>query len=177
MHCRRILLYSYITETDNNKIGKSNSYSAIGIIKNPIFTPDPETANTASPDTFDNRIAITTDDYAKFDVDTFVSQVNINSDVTFSGRVHDVQPTSNTIFICNYMGPQVNTANNDLAFDYTKDLINSTGQRIKINIPVANNVIESRYTQRSGTVYFFEDFFPLMRAESSREEYKLILEF
>lgn len=177
MHCRHILLYSYITETDNNKIGKSNSYSAIGLVKDPEFTPDPETANTASPDVFDNRIEITTDDYAKFEVDTFVTQVDINNEVVFNGRVHDIQASSNTVFICNYMGPQINSSNNDISLDYTKDLINATGQRIQINTPVANNVIESRYTQRSGTVYFMEDFFPLTRAESSREEYKLVLEF
>jgi len=75
------------------------------------------------------------------------------------------------------MGPQQNTANNDIALDYTKGLVNGTGQRIQINTPVANNVIESRYTQRSGTVYFMEDFFPLTREETSREEYKLVLEF
>lgn len=75
------------------------------------------------------------------------------------------------------MGPYTNTANNDISLDYTKSIINSTGQRIQINTPVANNVIESRYTQRSGTVYFMEDFFPLSREESSREEYKLVLEF
>ena len=177
MHCRHILMYSYITETDNNKIGKSNSYSAVGLVKNPTFTPDPSTANTASPDVFDNRIAVITNDYKKFVVDTTVTQVDIDNAVTFSARVHDIDTSSNTVYLCSYMGPQVNTANNDLALDYTKSLINETGQRIQINTPVANNVIESRYTQRSGTVYFMEDFFPLTREESSREEYKLVLEF
>ena len=177
MMCRNVLLYSYITETDNNQIGKSNSYSAIGLLKNPLFVEDPETANTASPEVFDNRLAITTDDYSKFETDSFVTQTDIDNNVTFSARVHDVQASSNTVFLCNYMGPQINSSNNDISLDYTKDLFNSTGQRIKINTPVANNVIESRYTQRSGTVYFMEDFFPLNRAESSREEYKLVLEF
>ena len=75
------------------------------------------------------------------------------------------------------MGPNPNMANNDIALDYTKDLINQTGQALAINTPVANNVIESRYTQRSGTVYFMEDFVPLTRTNTSREEYKLVLEF
>ena len=157
---------------------KSESAISVGnLVKNPEFTPDPETANTASPEVFDNRIEIITDDYGKFETDTFVTQVDIENNVTFSGRVHDIQASSNTVFICNYMGPQINSSNNDISLDYTKDLFNSTGQRIQINTPVANNVIESRYTQRSGTVYFMEDFFPLSRAESSREEYKLVLEF
>jgi hypothetical protein len=181
MHCRHILLYGYITETDNNKIGKTNSYSAVGILKNPVFTPDEFEANSAiantAPDVFDNRIAITTNDYNKAIVDSIVTQSDVNQNVVFTARVHDVKESSNTVFLCDYMGPNVNTANNDISLDYTKNLINSTGQRIVINTPVANNVIESRYTQRSGTVYFMEDFFPLTREESSREEYKLILEF
>ena len=177
MQCRHILLYSYITETDNNKIGKSNSYSEIGLIKNPIFTADPETANTASPEIFDNRLHVITDEYGKFVVNTIVTQTDLNNNITFSGRIHEIDSSSNTIHISSYMGPNVNSANNDISLDYTKSLVNSTGQRIQINTPTANNVIESRYTQRSGTVYFMEDFLPLTREESSREEYKLVLEF
>jgi len=177
LYCRHILLYSYITETDNNKIGKTNSYSAIGLVKNPTFTPDPVTANTASPDVFDNRLQIITDDYGKFVIDGIVTQKDTNNNVVFTGRVHEIDASANSVYLCSYMGPYTNTANNDISLDYTKSIINSTGQRIQINTPVANNVIESRYTQRSGTVYFMEDFFPLSREESSREEYKLVLEF
>jgi len=177
MHCRNVMVYAYITETDNNQIGATNTYSAIGLVKNPAFTEDPETANTASPDVFDNRLEITTDDFAKFQIDDIVTQKDVNGEVNFSARVHDVVASSNTVFLCNYMGPQINTSNNDISFDYTKNITSATGQRIQINTPVANNVIESRYTQRSGTVYFMEDFFPLEREDSSREEYKLVLEF
>lgn len=177
LHCRHILLYSYITESDNNKIGRTNTYSHVGIIKNPEFSVDPANANTASPDVFDNRIAVITDEYTRAVVNTIITQTDVNNNIVFSGLVHEIKPSSNTIYISNYMGPYTNQANNDISLDLTKDLINQTGQRIKINTPVANNVIESRYTQRSGTVYFMEDFFPLERTETSREEYKLVLEF
>jgi hypothetical protein len=176
LHCRHVLLYAYITETDNNNIGRSNTYSAVGVLKNPVFTADPETANTASPGVFDNRIAVTTNDYGKVTVNSLVKQVDVNNNVLFEGRVHEIQASSNTIFLCSYMGPHVNQANNDISLDYTKALINATGQRLQINTPVANNVIESRYTQRSGIVYFMEDFVPLERSNTSREEYKLVLE-
>ena len=177
MHCRHVLLYSYITESDNNKIGKTNTYSHVGIVKNPVFTPDPDTANTASPNVFDNRIAVTTDGYTKVVQNSVVTQRDVNNDIVFSAIVHEIESSSNTIYLSSYMGPYTNTANNDISLDLTKDLVNETGQRIQINTPVANNVIESRYTQRSGTVYFMEDFFPLERTETSREEYKLVLEF
>jgi hypothetical protein len=177
MHCRNILMYAYITESDNNQIGQSNSYSAVGLIKNPEFAADPDNANTASPLVFDNRIQIITNDYGKVEVNTLVKQTDINNNKTFEGRVHAVQASSNSIFITSYSGPYTNQSNNDISFDYTKPLINETGQTLQINTPVANNVIESRYTQRSGTVYFMEDFVPLERSVTSREEYKLVLEF
>ena len=75
------------------------------------------------------------------------------------------------------MGPFANQANNDISFDPTAAIVNSTGQRIIINSPQANNTIESDYIQRSGQVYFMEDFVPLVRTRTSREEYKLVLEF
>jgi len=177
LHCRHVLMYAYITETNNNKIGKSNTYSAVGLIKNPEFSADPaNTQITDSPDIFDNRIQVTTNDYGKVEVNTLVKQVDVDNNKTFEARVHEIEASSNSIFLCSYMGPYVNEANNDISLDPTKDLINATGQRLTINTPVANNIVESRYTQRSGEVYFMEDFVPLERTETSREEYKLVLE-
>lgn len=177
LHCRHVLMYAYITEADNNAIGATNTYSAIGILKNPTFTPDPVTANTASPDIFDNRIQLITNDYGKVTVNSLIKQVDVDNNKVFEGRVHEIVAGSNTVYLTSYMGPYVNGANNDISLDYTKNFINATGQIITINTPVANNVIESRYTQRSGTVYFMEDFVPLERTNTSREEYKLVLEF
>ena len=177
MHCKHVLVYGYITESDNNKIGRTNTYSVVGLVKNPEFKPDPVTANTASPDVFDNRLAITTDYYARAVQNKILIQRNDDQQTTFHAKVHEVDPSSNTVYLSEYMGPYVNSANSDIALNPAKDLINSTGQRIVINTPVANNIIESRYTQRSGTVYFMEDFFPLERTDASREEYKLVLEF
>lgn len=177
LHCRHVLMYAYITETNNNNIGKSNTYSAVGLIKNPTFTPDPaNTQITESPDIFDNRIKVTTNDYGKVEVNTLVKQVDVDNNKTFEARVHAIEASSNSIFLCSYMGPYVNETNNDVSLDPTRDLINATGQRLTINTPVANNIVESRYTQRSGEVYFMEDFVPLERTETSREEYKLVLE-
>lgn len=177
LHCRHILLYAYITESNNNKIGKTNTFSHIGVIKNPIFAEDPETYSTASPDIFDNRIAIITDEYSKAIVNSVVTQRDLNGNIVFSAVVHEVNPSANTIYLSSYMGPYINTSNDDTSLDFTKNLFNETGQIIKINTPVTSNVIKSRYIQRSGTVYFMQDFAPLERAETSREEYKLVLEF
>ena len=176
MHCRHILLYGYITEANNNDIGATNTYSHLGIVKNPEFlSASANSANT--PTVFDNRIAVTTNQFSFATVDTVLTQTDVNNTTTFTGKVHEVDETSNTVYIASYMGPYPNAANNDNSFDYTNNLINPQGQRITINSPKADNTVESDYVQRSGTVYFMEDFVPLARTSTSREEYKLVLEF
>lgn len=174
MHCRHVLLYGYITETDNNQIGATNTYSVLGIVKNPEFVPS---ANSTPPDVFDNRIAVVTNAYNKVAVNSIVTQLDINNKITFSAKVHEIDSTANTIYLSEYMGAYQNYSNNDISFNPNLPLVNSTGQLVEINTPVANNVIESQYIQRTGTVYFMEDFFPLTRSTTSREEYKLVLEF
>ena len=176
MHCRHILLYGYITEANNNRIGATNTYSHLGVIKNPEFlSASANSANT--PTVFDNRIAITTDQFAFATVDAVLTQVDSDNNVTFAGKVHEVDSTSNTVYLSSYMGPYQNIADSDTSFDNTVKLVNPQGQRITINSPQANNTIMSDYVQRSGEVYFMEDFVPLARTETSREEYKLVLEF
>lgn len=174
--CRHVLLYGYITETDNLQIGDSNSYSHIGYVKNPEW----ETANTdlQNPRIFDNRIAITTDDFGSAVVDDLVSQVDADNNVIFNAQIHEVDASSNTIYLYNYNRgfPNANSTV-DTALDYTKDITTSAGLTIEINSPVADNIQESPYTQSTGHVYFMEDFVPLDRTPQSREEFKLVVEF
>jgi hypothetical protein len=175
MKCRHILLYGYITEDDNNSIGATNSYSHLGIVKEPQW----ESANTDlhNPNVFDNRIKIVTNDYGSVVVNEVLSQVNDENETCFAGRVHEIDASANTIYLYNYNRIHAPQVGNDIAFDPTIDFQNESGVTIEINTPVANNVTESPYTQRSGLVYFMEDFTPLDRTNQSREEYKLLLEF
>ena len=129
------------------------------------------------PDVFDNRIEIETDDIAYAATGDTLQQFNEDNEVIFKAKIQEVDANSNTVFLSNYMGPYQNAANNDVSIDQTKALVNSTGQRMFINTPTANNIIESDYIQRTGQVYFMEDFVPLARTFMSREEYKLVLEF
>lgn len=175
LNCRHILLYGYITESDNNQIGRTNTYSHLGIVKNPEW----ESANTSlhNPVVFDNRIAVTTDDYASVTVDEVLTQINDANETCFAAQVHEIDASSNTIYLYNYNRVHAPVGNNDIAFDYAGDFQNESGVTISINTPVVDNVIESPLTQRSGLVYFMEDFSPLERSNQSREEYKLLLEF
>lgn len=183
--CKHFGMYAYITTDDNNKIGANNTYGIVGIVKNPLFANttsgsfDPD-ANTV-PVIFDNRIAITTDNIDRVTANTILTQINSNNEVTFAGRVHEIDLSSNTVYLAEYMGPYRNGANDDINFGISinTDLLfrNETGQTIQINTPAANNIVVSPYIQRSGRVYYMRDFFALPRNEDSREEFKFVLEF
>jgi len=186
--CKHFSMYAFITAEDNTKIGDKNTYGAIGIVRSPTFkdisgaaTWRSGQANTATePDIFDNRLAIKTDDYARLNANSTITQVNVNNDVVFSAQVHEIDATSNTVFLAEYVGPYRNNAlvgNGDTSFNPNLAITSNTGQRITINNPIADNVIYSDYKQRTGEVYFMEDFFPLARTDLSREEFKFVLEF
>ena len=98
----------------------------------------------------------------------------------FTAQIHEIDATSNTIFLAEYIGPYRNNkliGNGDTSFDPTLAITSNNGQRITINNPIADNVVYSDYIQRTGEVYFMEDFFPLVRTDLSREEFKFVLEF
>lgn len=174
--CKHILLYGYVTEADNNAIGATGSYSQLGIIKDPDF--DAVLYPTTGPNIFDNRLAIVTNDIAKaVSAGTVLQQIDVNNEVIFSATVHELDYTANTIYLDGYMGPYANQPGSDIALSELYPLTTPTGQTININTPVADNITESAYKQRTGEVYFMEDLFPLTRNNSSREEYKLVLEF
>ena len=175
LESRRLLMYAYITEADNGYIGDTNTFSYVGLVKNP------EWANTAyansGPDVFDNRIAVVTNDYTNATVNGLVLQTNANNDVIFQGKVHEIDSSANTIYISEYVGPYENVPGTSSSFDTDYSLQNESGTTITINTPVAQNVTTSPYIQRSGIIYFMEDITPLERTTKSREEFKLVLEF
>ena len=181
LRCKHFSFYGYISAEDNTNIGDTNTYGGIGIVR----TPDFDTGFTDA--VFDNRIAIVTDDYDKVTSNNTIIQVNSSNETVFSGKVHEVDETSNTVYIAEYMGPYPNNGStgstlhtdniNDVSLDLTLPFRNETGQTIEINTPIVDNVTLSPYIQKTGEVYFMEDFFPLARTDLSREEFKFVLEF
>jgi hypothetical protein len=149
-----------------------------------VRSPSFDTGFTAN--VFDNRIAVVTDDYNKLTANSTVIQVNSSNETTFSGKIHEIDSSANTVYIAEYLGPFPNNANtgqlhsnntNDVPLDLTLPFRNETGQTININNPVTTNVTLSNYMQKTGEVYFMENFFPLARTDLSREEFKFVLEF
>ena len=194
LRCKHFSFYGYITADDNTKIGDVNTYGGVGIVRSPEFdTVNSRTwrsgqANTAPvPNVFDNRIAVVTDDYSKVTANSTIIQVNSSNETVFSAKVHEVDESANTIYLAEYLGPYTNDTStgstlhenttNDVPLDLTLPFRNETGQTLNINSPVTSNVTLSDYMQKTGEVYFMENFFPLARTDLSREEFKFVLEF
>ena len=188
LKCKHFSMYAYVTAEDNTKIGDTNTYGAIGIVRSPQFkdmtgvsTWRSGQANTATePDIFDNRIAITTDDFGKLTSNSVINQIDVDNEIVFTAQVHEIDEAANTVYLAEYIGPYKNnalTGNGDTSFDPNLAIVSNSGQRITINNPIADNVVYSDYIQRTGEVYFMEDFFPLSRTDLSREEFKFVLEF
>ena len=189
--CKHFSFYGYVTASDNTHIGGVNTYGSIGIVRAPQFRDGPNASipgtdwrSTSTlglvPEVFDNRIAIVTDNYNDLTSNSTITQIDVDNNITFKAQVHEIDATSNTVYLAEYMGPypnRSNVGNGDTSFNPNSDITSDTGQKIAINNPVASNVTYSDYIQRTGEVYFMEDFFPLARTELSREEFKFVLEF
>ena len=130
-----------------------------------------------SPEIFDNTIAVVTDDIGGLEKNEIVYQYSGGNNIVFQGTVYELDLQSNTAYIAIYNGPRPPYSGSNSPFNPTLDLRKSNGQIIRINTPVEDNVTESPYAQRTGKVYFMEDFFPLERTVNSREEFKFVMEF
>lgn len=162
---KKVMVYLTLTEADNLTIPTTNSYTRIGIVKNPEFT-----SNT-SPSIFDNRLRLDLASSTLVD-EEIVTQVS-GSTVTFRAEVHEV--SGNTAFLCSYHGPYQNYDIDgfyDIPLDITKSIVSSQNQFISIN-----SVVRPPYVQKTGEVFYINSFAAITRTPSSNEEYKIILEF
>lgn len=189
----RVMAYTELDAVDNTSIPITNTYSSIGIVKNPEFK------DLLYPDIFDNRIelALDTNPFAVNEVVTQTETANTSSpffdDIRFSAKVNEV--AGDFIYLAEYSGAfpsdqgvYANTDFSDISLDVTLPLISSQGQLVTINTdnnPVYTGGYDSTYPgfklspyiQRTGEVYYMHSFLPIPRTGNSREQFKIILEF
>jgi hypothetical protein len=197
LSCRHILVYSDLGVADNNIIPTENSFSSIGLVKNPSFKTQ------EAPNVFDNRIEIALDTHNLIVGDS-VSQIetsDTNSDffnkVRFNARVHATN--GNFIYLTDYNGAfprdvddslPVYDGNDfsDISLRIDLPLLSSRGDILNINTDNDPEYPEgydqnypgfslSPYVQRTGEVHYANGFSPITRTENSREQFKIILEF
>jgi hypothetical protein len=168
LYCNAAMLYSKITQADNISgiIPADNTYSRIGIVKNPEFNVLP------SPDSFDNRI------YVEFETQNFflvgdvaLQTEELTSEISFEAIVHEV--SNNAVYLAEYVGPYQNRESTDVSFDPDLPLRNIQNQTY-----IINNFTISDYVQRTGEVIYVASFTtPVFRTEDSQEQFKVILQF
>lgn len=164
LRSKRAMVYTSITDSDNLVIPTTNTYTKIGLVKNPAFT-------TSGVEVFDNRLhlELETNTLAVGEIITQTSQ----GVVTFSAEVHDME--LDTVHLCNYHGPYQNyllDGYSDLPIDESRPIVSSQNQILNIN-----NIMRPVYLQKTGNVYYMSSFSAITRTPSSNEEYKIILEF
>lgn len=191
--CTRVLAYTEMTTTDNTVVPTLNTYSSIGIVKNPEFKEFPH------PEVFDNRIEVALDrnpfsvNETAIQIETANSSSEFFNEIRFEGKVHEVN--DNFIYLAEYSGPfpndqgvVANTDFSDVSLDVTAPLVSAQGEVITINTdnnPAYTGGYDSTYpgfklspyVQKSGKVYYMSRFLPITRTETSKEQYKIVLEF
>jgi hypothetical protein len=196
LSCRHILVYSDLNIFDNNTVPTTNTFSSIGLVKNPSF-------KNSNQSVFDNRIELALNSHSLVPGDTVVqietsdqSSVFFNR-IRFSATVHEVN--GNIVYLTDYNGPfprDVDDAQpiydgndfSDLSLKIDLPLLSSQGEILDINInndPPYPDEYDlsypgfsiSEYVQRTGEVHYLNAFPPIERTEDSREQFKIILEF
>lgn len=175
---RHVIVYTGFNFVDNSIFPVFNTFSKIGLVKNPQFTGEP-------PARFDNRIKITltVNPLAVGDV---ITQINNNAANTiydlgetfFDAVVHET--SNNQIALTDYMGPYLNRTNSSTSLNPNEFIQTPQGQLISIAVDDFTQekiVTQSPYIQRTGEVLYMSEFSPIERTDQSNEQFKLILEF
>lgn len=178
---RHCLVYAGITREDNENLPTSNLFSKVGLVKDPEFFYE-ETSNTSILETvelFDNRIKVEVESSDNIEIDTLITQ-SVDGETVFEARVHDIEVanTVHTVYLSEYNGPYKKYLNSDTPLRPNLPLITQNGELVNINTSNGDAIIEySQYVQRSGDVYYMNDFTPIQRTDSSTEQFKIVLEF
>lgn len=171
-----VLFTTRITPADilAETIPAGNTYSRIGLVKNPEFkSVEPVDA----PDSFDNRIYVELETENFFEYNSRVFQQSpTTSEITFEAIVHEIG--QNGIYLAEYVGQYRNVDPTDVSFDPNLPLRNEQNQINNINTSIEQNPRLSNYVQRTGEVLYLASFAePITRTITATEQYKIVLQF
>lgn len=167
LNSSKLLITGLFLQADSPPIPETNTYSKIGLVKNPIFT-------VPTPLLFDNRIKIQLPNVTGLNQNDSVTQ----SSTDFSGIIHEIDGINNYIYVTEYYGPYSDQSQNAtmslsniIPLDIGSPLETSIG-RIDIT-----SILNSTYVNGSGDVLYINDFYPIQRTSVLTEQFKFILEF
>lgn len=170
LQARHVLIATQFEEASDAFIPISNSYSKIGLVRNPTFT------SVTPPNTFDNRIKVTLTSVTQIPVGSVVTQPSTN----FRGIVHTVDDINNIIYVTEYFGPyndQSEAASlflSNITPLSNDDPVTTTVGRIEIE---PDGIEYPIFNHDSGEVLYITDFEPIERSADLSEQYKFIISF
>lgn len=175
---RHVIIYSGFSFVDNSVFPITNTFSKVGLVKNPEFISD-------TPARFDNRIKLTLN-INPLSVGDVITQINNNAantiydlnEIFFEAVVHET--SNNDIWLTDYMGPYINKQDQSNSFNSDEFIQTPQGQLIAISTDEFTQeklVVQPQYIQRTGEVLYMSEFSPIERTDQSNEQFKLILEF
>jgi hypothetical protein len=159
----KMILYTELTDQNNNNIPITNQYSKIGLVRNPEFSSNTEI------EVFDNRLQLELNSTSGLFVGETVSQLQDNK-IIFEAIIHEID--ANTLYLAEYMGPYPEYESTGISLNPNLNILSS--QSVLFDI---NNTIIPDYNQRTGEIYYMVDFESVERTSESNEEYKILLEF
>jgi len=157
-------------------IPNSNSYSKVGLIKNPKFS------DATLPSQFDNRttISISGDQTSTAIAGHYVQQVialDSSNQETITARIHEsvYSGVNTTIYLVDYYGDFQNTFQSGI-ISVKPNLTTTTSSTLTIN-NASTDVTYGKYSAYSGEVLHFVDFDPIQRQATRKEKIKFIFDF
>ena len=166
---------SFITDV-NTSIPGTNSYTKVGLVKNPSFV-DSDGNDIASLDDFDNRVKLVINTSqlldSQADVGFYVEQT-IGTQ-TVSGIIHEVKFVNNAteIYLVDTVGAYSGKFQPGQPF---KIKLTATSPNTSFEGTI-NSIRQNTYVPYSGEVLHFVDFDPITRTLTSKEKIKLIFDF
>ena len=155
-------------------IPSNNQYTAVGLIKNPVFY------DNTHPADFDNRLLLSVPGDVTSNVlqNYFVTQVveiDGGGQDTVSGLVHEISYDSDantsSIFLVDYDGPYVGV------FEPGDAEAKQTLDATEIEPITINTVSDRAYVPFSGDLLHFIDFEPIERRGDRKEKIKFVFDF
>lgn len=178
LNSRYVLLTTELTGVDDLVIPTSNTYSKIGLVRNPEFT--------SVTSIFDNRIKVRVSSVNQLSVGGVITQTNSSGSLIFRGIIHAIDDINNFIYLTEFFGPyydQSETTNFYLSsyyIDPSRPLVSTAGNVdiVANNIePIDAGIFYPKYVQNTGRVMYITDFEPVERSNNLTEQYKFIIEF
>lgn len=165
---RHVVVTAQFNSADGSVIPTSNSYSKVGLVKNPLFN--------SSVSLFDNRIKVELASVAQLTVGDVVTQSTTN----FRGVIHTIDSINNFVYVTEFNGPYYDQSENTTFFisnithlDPTQPLTTPIG-RVEI---VTDGVTYPVYQRNTGEVLYMSDFDPIQRDDNLAEQFKFIIAF